>query len=203
MDNRDGATSAVASSQSAAERKAESDRSRLEWLKDQVARLQHQLPLGRRFARGTAHGVMSAIAAIIAYLPAQPLGLKEGFWGAITALAVAQTEFGAARSVARDQFVGAAIGGVVGLCVYLAIRQDLIGYAVAVLLSILACWLMNVATAARLSAITATIILLVPHTGTPQRMLLSRVFEVAWGICAAIGTVWVVTRINRRFRIKI
>ena len=131
-------------------------------------------------------------------LPAQPLGLREGFWGAITALAVAQAEFGAARSVARDQFVGAAIGGVVAVAISLVITPDLMGYAVAVLLAILACWLVNVASAARLSAITATIILLVPHTGTPQRMLISRVFEVGCGICAAIGTVWVVARINRR-----
>jgi uncharacterized membrane protein YgaE (UPF0421/DUF939 family) len=203
MHKQDGALSAVVPPQTTAERKAERDRSRLQRLKDQVGRLQRQLPLGRRFARGAAHGVMSATAAVIAYLPAQPLGLKEGFWGAITAVAVAQTEFGAARSVARDQFVGAAIGGGVGLCVFLAARQDLISYAAAVLLSILVCWLLNVATAARLSAITATIILLVPHTGTPQRMLASRVFEVAWGICAAIGTVWIVTKINRRLGIKI
>ncbi|CAO4164613.1 FUSC family protein [Methylorubrum extorquens] len=179
-------------------KEAERDRLRIGWLTNQVARLQKRLPVGRRLARGAAHGALSAVAAVIAYLPAQPLGLREGFWGAITALAVAQTEFGAARSVARDQFVGAAIGGVVGVGVSLATAPYLMGYATAVLLAILACWLVNVASAARLSAITATIILLVPHTGTPQRMLASRVFEVGWGICAAIGTVWVVTRINRR-----
>jgi uncharacterized membrane protein YccC len=146
---------------------------------------------------------MSAIAAIIAYLPTQALGLNEGFWAAITALAVAQTEFGAARSVARDQFVGAALGGVIGLCIYLAAGPGLASYMAAVLLSILTCWLVNVASAARLAGITATIILLVPHLGTPQQMLLSRVFEVGWGICAAIGTVWAVTSINRRLGIKV
>jgi uncharacterized membrane protein YccC len=185
------------------DRRVERDRTRIEWLKDQLARLQKQVPFGRRLTRGIAHGVMSAAAAVIAYLPAQPLGLKEGFWGAITALAVAQTEFGAARSVARDQFVGAAIGGMIGLFVFLVIGQDLPSYAAAVLLSVLACWLVNVTSAARLSAITATIILLVPHVGTPQRMLVSRVFEVGWGVCAAIGTVWVVTQINERLGIKV
>ncbi|WP_299662524.1 FUSC family protein [Methylobacterium sp.] len=170
---------------------------------DQLARLQKRLPFGHRLTRGGAHGVMSAIAAVIAYLPTQALGLNEGFWAAITALAVAQTEFGAARSVARDQFVGAAIGGVIGLCIYLAAGPGIASYMAAVLLSILACWLVNVASAARLAGITATIILLVPHLGTPQQMLASRVFEVGWGICAAIGTVWAVTRINRRFGIGV
>ncbi|GJE44876.1 FUSC family protein [Methylobacterium soli] len=184
-------------------RAAERNGARILWLADQISRLQKQVPFGRRLTRGTAHGIMSAIAALIAYLPTQSLGLREGFWGAITALAVAQTEFGAARLVARDQFVGAAIGGVIGLFVFLAIGQDLPSYAAAVVLSILACWLVNVESAARLSAITATIILLVPHVGTPQRMLASRVFEVGWGICAAIGTVWVVARINRRLGISV
>ena len=181
----------------------ERDRTRIGRLADQLARLQKRLPFGRRITRGSAHGVMSAIAAFIAYLPTQALGLNEGFWAAITALAVAQTEFGAARSVARDQFVGAALGGVIGLCIYLAAGPGIASYMAAVLLSILTCWLVNVASAARLAGITATIILLVPHLGTPQQMLLSRVFEVGWGICAAIGTVWAVTHINRRLGIAV
>ena len=184
-------------------RAIERDRTRIGRLADQLARLQKRLPFGRRLTRGGAHGVMSALAATIAYLPTQALGLNEGFWAAITALAVAQTEFGAARSVARDQFVGAAIGGVIGLCIYLAAGPGQASYMAAVLLSILTCWLVNVASAARLAGITATIILLVPHLGTPQQMLASRVFEVGWGICAAIGTVWAVTRINRRLGITV
>jgi uncharacterized membrane protein YccC len=184
-------------------RAVERDRTRIGRLADQLARLQKRLPFGRRLTRGGAHGVMSAIAAVIAYLPTQTLGLNEGFWAAITALAVAQTEFGAARSVARDQFVGAALGGVIGLGIYLAAGPGITSYMAAVLLSIITCWLVKVASAARLAGITATIILLVPHVGTPQRMLASRVFEVGWGICAAIGTVWAVTRINRRLGIKV
>nr|WP_236960427.1 FUSC family protein [Methylobacterium durans] len=144
---------------------------------------------------------MSACAAIVAYLPTQALGLREGFWSAITALAVAQTEFGATRSTARDQFAGAAIGGVIGLAAYLTIGVSLPSYALAVLLSVLACWLVNVASAGRLAAITATILILVPHIGSVERMLGSRVFEVGWGVCVAITTVWVVTRINRRLGI--
>jgi len=147
--------------------------------------------------------VMSAVAAIVAYLPTQVLGLREGFWAAITAVAVAQTEFGATRSTARDQFTGAAIGGLIGLTAYLTLGPSLPTYAATVVLAILACWLVNVASACRLAGITATIILLVPHLGPVERMAGSRVLEVGWGVCVAIGTVWLVTRLNRRLGIKL
>lgn len=59
-------------------------------------------------------------------------------------------------------------------------------------LSLLACWLLNVPTAARLAGSTATIIMLVPHTGSAARMVLYRVAEVGWGVAVAISVVWVV-----------
>ena len=184
-------------------RQADRDTSRIRWLGDQVTRLRKRLPMRRRFSGGLAHGVMSAAAAIIAYLPTQLLGLREGFWAAITAVAVAQTEFGATRSTARDQFTGATIGGVVGLGAYLGLGPSLPTYAAAVVLATLACWLFNVASACRLAGITATIILLVPHFGPVELMAGSRVVEVGWGVCVAIGTVWVVTRLNQRVGIKL
>src|SRR5208282_1253881 len=44
----------------------------------------------QRIVSGAAQGLMSAAAALIAYLPTKPLGLQEGFWGSITAIAVVQ-----------------------------------------------------------------------------------------------------------------
>lgn len=188
---------------SAATRRADRDTSRIRWLRDQVTRLRKRLPLRRRFSGGLAHGVMSAVAAITAYLPTQALGLREGFWAAITAVAVAQTEFGATRSTARDQFTGAMIGGGVGLGAYLTFGPSLPTYAAAVVFAILVCWLVNVASACRLAGITATIILLVPHLGPVERMAGSRVVEVGWGVTVAIVTVWLVTRLNRWLGIKL
>jgi hypothetical protein len=73
--------------------------------------------LGARFAPrakimgGLSQGLLSAAAGILAYLPTKPLGLQEGFWASITAIALIQSELGATRNSARDQFAGAAIGG--------------------------------------------------------------------------------------------
>lgn len=205
-DMRDERTVAEAARQEAnaeTTRRADRDTSRIRWLRDQVTRLHKRLPLRRRFAGGLAHGIMSSVAAIAAYLPTQLLGLQEGFWAAITAVAVAQTEFGATRSTARDQFTGAAIGGLIGLAAYLTLGPSVPTYALGVVLAILACWLLNVASACRLAGITATIILLVPHLGPVERMAGSRVLEVGWGVSVAIVTVWLVTRVNRWLGVKL
>jgi uncharacterized membrane protein YgaE (UPF0421/DUF939 family) len=102
---------------------------------------------------------MSAAAALIAYLPARALGLQQSFWGAITAIAVVQTEFGATRTSARDQFTGAAIGGLIGVAIVSLIGQEVISYTAAVIVSITACWMLNVTSAARLAGVTTTIIM--------------------------------------------
>jgi uncharacterized membrane protein YgaE (UPF0421/DUF939 family) len=151
--------------------------------------------IAQRLANGTQQGIISAVAAVVAYVPTQSLGINEGFWGAITAIAVVQTEFQATQSTARDQFVGAAVGGLIALCLLLALGNHLLVYAAAVLLAILACWALNVGTACRLAGITATIILLVPHSSPPERMLISRLSEVAWGVCVAIAVVWLAARL--------
>ncbi len=171
---------------------------RIERMRDRLADLNKGLSPGQRLRGGLAQASLSAGAAILAYLPTQALGLREGFWAAITALAVVQTELVATRDSGRDQLAGAAIGGVIGVAVTLAGGQHLPGYVLAVILSVLTCWLVNIASASRLAGITATIILLVPHTGTPQHMLASRVGEVAWGALVALGLVWLRTRLARR-----
>jgi len=111
---------------------------------------------------------------------------------------VVQTEFRATESTARDQFLGAAIGGITGVGAALAHGQGLLVYSMAVVFAMAACWVVNVATAGRLAGITATIILLVPHIDTAQRMFLSRISEVGWGVCSAIGTVWLAARFPSR-----
>ena len=135
---------------------------------------------------------MSAAAALLAYLPAEALGLQQSFWGAITAISVVQTEYAATRSTARDQFTGASIGGVIGVCVDASTGQHLATYAVAVIVSVVICRILDVASAARLAAVTTTIIMIVPHVGSPELTMVSRVAEVTWGVCVAIAVVWAV-----------
>lgn len=108
------------------------DRTRLTDLNASLADLRHALPILRRVAAGAHHGAISACTALLAFAPAHAIGLKESFWSAITAISVAQTEFRAARTTARDQFLGAAVGGLSGLCWFFALGQSLMTYAAAV-----------------------------------------------------------------------
>jgi uncharacterized membrane protein YgaE (UPF0421/DUF939 family) len=161
-----------------------------------LARLAERLPTRAKLTGGLAQGLMSATAAIIAYLPTKPLGLREGFWASITAIAVVQSELGATRSSARDQFAGAAIGGLFSAIIVTYEGQHLGPYALAVVLSMLTCWLFNISSAARLAGSTATIVMLVPHQGTAEWMMLSRIAEVAWGVTAGIAIVWIVNKVE-------
>jgi uncharacterized membrane protein YgaE (UPF0421/DUF939 family) len=165
-----------------------------------LARLAEYLPARGRIAGGLAQGLMSTTAALIAYLPMKPLGLQEGFWGSITAIAVVQAELGATQTSARDQFAGAIIGGIVSALSLSLIGPSLLAYGGAVTLSVLVCWLFNVPSAARLAGSTATILLLVPHKGPVATMLFSRIAEVGWGVAVAIAVVWCVNRLERAFR---
>jgi uncharacterized membrane protein YgaE (UPF0421/DUF939 family) len=148
-----------------------------------------------RLKTGLRHGVLSAVAALLAYWPTHVLGLREGFWAAIAAIAIVQTEFQTTRSTARDQFLGAAIGGAIAVAVSIAIHTpNLLAYASVVVVSVLTCWMLKVPSASRLSGITATIILLVPHAGSAERMFVARLTEVGWGVSVAIAVVWVAAR---------
>jgi uncharacterized membrane protein YgaE (UPF0421/DUF939 family) len=176
---------------------SENTSARIKWTA-RLAQIGTRLPSRAKLVGGLAQGMMSAVAALLAYLPTKPLGLREGFWGSITAIAVVQSELSATQTSARDQFAGAAIGGLISALISTLAGEHLATYALAVILSMLACWVLNVGSAARLAGSTATIILLVPHQGTANwAMMLSRVAEVGWGVAVGIATVWVVNAIER------
>ena len=172
------------------------DRWRLARLGERLKRACEGLPLSPQSVSGITHGFLSAFAALLAYLPTRAVGLQDGFWSAITAITVAQTEYRAMTSTARDQFIGAAVGGIVALACYFGVGQSLWSYALAVIISVLGSSLINVQSARRLAAVTTTIILLVPHTGSPERMMISRLSEVGWGIAVAAGLVWMANRLG-------
>lgn len=167
------------------------------WLAKRLEPAHAMRGMAHRAAGGAVQGSMSAAAAIVAYLPTNALGLREGFWAAITAVAVVQAEFGGARNTARDQLAGASIGGATGVIFAALAGQRLWCYAGSVFVSMLLCWVLQVPSAARLAGITATIILLVPHRGSAQSMMLSRVGEVGWGVVVAVTIVWLVNTVER------
>lgn len=169
---------------------------RLAELIHHVTTLRKQMPLRCRLESGAHNGVIAAGAALVAYVPVRALGMSQGFWSAVTAIAVVQSEFTVTRTTARDQFVGAALGGLAALLVLLIFGQHLSAYVLAVVVAVMTCSALNVASASHLAAITATIILLVPRVSSPVRTVLSRVAEVGWGVLVAISVVWLTERLH-------
>jgi uncharacterized membrane protein YgaE (UPF0421/DUF939 family) len=154
-----------------------------------LASLRQRLACPERVTHGLVHGLTAATAALAAYLPPQWLGLKEGFWAAGAALAVVDHQWTTTRTSGRDQFAGAAIGGAISVVALLLGGHQLIDYAFTVILAVTVCWILNIASAARLAGITATILLLVPSPQTIQQVMVSRLAEVGWGVLCAMVVV--------------
>lgn len=161
-------------------------RRRLTTLADEVLRLHVALPRRARLFAGLAHALRAVLAASIGYWAALALGLEQGYWAAITALSVSQSSYAEVRSSSRDQFIGAMIGGMVGLAAATLGQEHYFAYVLAVMVGMLTCWLLNLGAAGRISGVTSTIILLVPHAGAFWQFALFRLGEVTLGATAAL-----------------
>ncbi|WP_298283380.1 FUSC family protein [Acidocella sp.] len=142
-----------------------------------------------RLVTGLTRGGLLALAAGLAYAPSHWLGLRQDFWGSITAILVLQTEMRAMKSMARNQALGGLIGGAIGLALVLVFGDSLPVYLLGIILAGVLCHELALEGATQVSAVTITILMLVPHTESMPAFLATRLAEVALGIAvgAAIG----------------
>jgi len=153
-------------------------------------------PVVGRILEGFFSALISAIAAVTAYLPARALGQREAFWGAIIAIIVAQAQLDASRGMAWNQFVAALIGCLVGMVVVATLGRSVPAYMLGIMLSGLLCWAINFSNAARTSAVSVTLIVLVPRLGTPAHLFFYRVSEVTWGALVGTAVAWVMLQVK-------
>ena len=59
------------------------------------------------------HAAKTALAAALCWWIAMLFGLHDGYWGAISAIIVLQSNFGATISASRDRILGTLIGALV------------------------------------------------------------------------------------------
>jgi uncharacterized membrane protein YgaE (UPF0421/DUF939 family) len=126
------------------------------------------------------------LAASISYFIALELGLGQGFWAAITAISVSQSSYAEVRNSSRDQFVGAMIGGLIGMGAAMLGHDHYLAYVLAVIVGMMLCSIFDLGAAGRISGITTTIIMLVPHSGAFWQFALFRLGEVTLGAAAAL-----------------
>lgn len=134
-------------------------------------------------------GLQALAGASLAYKLGLLLHTQQAFWAALTAIAVTQQTYIDTRNSSRDQVIGAAIGAAVAMAATYLIGDSYLCYAATVVVVIMLCWCFNVGNAGKLSATTATIVMLVPHEGPFWTIALTRLGEVTLGIvCALVVT---------------
>ncbi|HEY2685195.1 MAG TPA: FUSC family protein [Steroidobacteraceae bacterium] len=157
-------------------------------------------PIGlrERLRIGFKLGLMTGLAAWCAYAASSLVGLKEGYWAAISAIVVLQQDLTSTRGSGRDRFIGTAIGGCAGWLCALVWHQAVWVYVLAVALTVFVCWLANISGAARLAAVAVTVIVLIPRGEALWKVALFRFLEVSWGIAVAIVIQLLVDFLERR-----
>ncbi|HVJ09690.1 MAG TPA: FUSC family protein [Acidisarcina sp.] len=143
-------------------------------------------------------GAKTGLAAGLCYWLSLRFGLHEGYWSAISAIIVLQSNVGSTVTASRDRFIGTAIGAVLGFLASPWQRHPA-AYAVTILIALLACGLLNLKNSSRLAAVTITIVMLVERNGSHWTIALNRVIEVIIGIFVALAvSVFVLPRRARQ-----
>jgi len=131
------------------------------------------------------HAGKTALTAALCWWLALRFGLHDGYWAAISAIIVLQSNFGATVTASRDRILGTVIGALFGF------GFSLVGvlpwnYIAAVFAAIAVCGLLGMRTSSRLAGVTITIVMLV-RAGSHWSVALTRVGEVILGIVVALA----------------
>ncbi|MGA9587587.1 MAG: FUSC family protein [Terracidiphilus sp.] len=143
----------------------------------------------------------TALAAALSWWIALQFGLHDGYWGAISAVIVLQSNFGATISASRDRILGTMIGAAFGFAF------SLFGvlpwnYILALLCAVVLCGLLGLRNSSRLAGVTISIVMLVQKTGSHWLLALHRVGEVFFGIIVAVTVSTLVFPDRARLRLR-
>jgi hypothetical protein len=146
------------------------------------------------------HAAKTALASALCWWIATLFGLHDGYWGAISAIIVLQSNFGATISASRDRILGTLIGALLG---FAFAQFDALpwNYMLAVLAAVVVCGLLGLRSSSRLAGVTITIVMLV-KTGSHWTLALDRVMEVFIGILVAIAISTLVFPDRARLRLR-
>ncbi|WP_348264341.1 FUSC family protein [Telmatobacter sp. DSM 110680] len=147
------------------------------------------------------HATKTALSAALCWWIAIRFGLHDGYWGAISAIIVLQSNFGATISASRDRILGTMIGAAFGFAF------SLFGvlpwnYILAVLSAVILCGLLGLRNSSRLAGVTISIVMLVQKTGSHWLLALHRVGEVFLGILVAVVVSTLVFPDRARLRLR-
>ncbi|MGA8044277.1 MAG: FUSC family protein [Terracidiphilus sp.] len=157
--------------------------------------------LSREHRRLLIHATKTALAAGFCWWLALRFGLHDGYWGAISAIIVLQSNVGATITASRDRLLGTLIGAVLGFG-FSFVGTLPWNYLAAVILAITICGLLGFKSSSRLAGVTITILMLVQHGGSHWTIALDRVGQVALGIVVALGVSTFIFPDRARLRLR-
>lgn len=177
------------------------------WSQQQLA---HKLRMDRTRGEGLLswehrrlliHAAKTAVAAALCWWLALRFGLHEGYWGAISAIIVLQSNFGATVTASRDRLLGTVIGAIIGFSFSLfgALPWN---YLLALIVAITICGLLGFRSSSRLAGVTITIIMLVQNSASHWTLALDRVGQVLLGIVVALGVTTLIFPDRARLRLR-
>lgn len=147
------------------------------------------------------HAAKTALAAALCWWLARRFGLREGYWGSISAIIVLQSNVGSTVNASRDRILGTLIGAALGFSFSLFGSLPW-NYILAVLLAVIVCGLLGLRNSSRLAGVTITLVMLVQETGPRWSLALARVSEVVLGIVVALGVTTLVFPDRARLRLR-
>ena len=170
-------------------------------VKLRLERPQRERLLSWEHRRLFIHAAKTALAAALCWWLALRFGLHDGYWGAISAIIVLQSNVGSTITASRDRILGTLIGALFGF------SFSLLGvlpwnYILAVLAAVVLCGLLGLRSSSRLAGVTITIVMLVQKTGSHWTVALDRVTEVFLGIVVALAVSTLVFPDRARLRLR-
>jgi transcriptional regulator with XRE-family HTH domain len=147
------------------------------------------------------HAAKTALAAALCWWIALRFGVQDGYWGAISAIIVLQSNFGATITASRDRILGTIIGAAFGF------GFSLFGvlpwnFILAVFSAVILCGLLGLRSSSRLAGVTISIVMLVQKGGSHWILALHRVSEVFLGILVAVAVSTLVFPDRARLRLR-
>jgi uncharacterized membrane protein YccC len=175
---------------------------------------QQQLAVKLRLDQASSQGLLTgerrrllidatktALAAALCWWTALFFGLHDGYWGAISAIIVLQSNFGATITASRDRILGTTIGAAFGFAFSLFGTLPW-NFILAVMCAVILCGLLGLRNSSRLAGVTISIVMLVQQTGPHWLRALHRVGEVFLGIVVAIAVSTLVFPDRARLRLR-
>jgi uncharacterized membrane protein YgaE (UPF0421/DUF939 family) len=146
----------------------------------------------RNFGQRAMGAFKTGVAAVLCLWLGHLFRLSHSYWAAISAIVVMGSDSAVTWTSCRDRLIGTAIGALMGWGVFYVWRGHYVLYGLAIMVSLLACSLLEFEKAGRLAGVALTIILLIKIDSGPGHAALARFLEVSLGILVALAVTVVV-----------